>query len=193
VRLAQEAALGCVCAIVRLDAHLLAVLEPEGADVDGVGERVLAARIYPAVIADDIAAGVSAHVLGPRDAAAEHLHRERLDLVLHPQCERGGRFAGELGQPDVGSGDLGDGECVFPSAAVGPNVVGDRLCDDVGRAEYQSALVGVAPERCKPCVKEPGRRIFQGYGCKRRKTLRHQAEPENRKHGRQQQHCENGA
>ncbi len=82
---AQEAAFGRVALIVGDDAHLFAVLEPEGADVDGIGERVLAAHVDPALIADDVAARIGAHVLYPGDAAAEHLVGERLHAVLHPQ------------------------------------------------------------------------------------------------------------
>jgi hypothetical protein len=139
---------------------------------------MLAARVHPAAVADDVAARVGAHILHPGDPAAEHLHGQRLHVIFHPQCEGGGALTGQLLETDLRSPHLGDTHRVRPPAAVWLNPVGNWRRHNVRGAQHVATQGRVVPQGGEARIEEPARRIFKRDRCERRIALRHQAEPE---------------
>jgi hypothetical protein len=67
----QEGVLGPVAFVIFGDCDDAPVRQLEAGNVDGVGERMLAAQVRSLAVADHVAAGVGAHVFEPGYASSK--------------------------------------------------------------------------------------------------------------------------
>ena len=128
------------------DADRASVGENKGVDINGVGAGVLTAERRDGGFADNISAGVDAHVLHAFDVRVQILPCRRLHLMREPHRQRRRHFAADLVDAQVRAACVRDVDSVAPSAAFFKRRIGNRRCANQRRGERRFALADVVSQ-----------------------------------------------
>ena len=161
--------------------------QSEAADIGGVGGGMLTAHVPPKQIAGNVAAGIAAVALDGSHLLAEHFLGQRLHLVLEPQGQGHGCFAGELVEPGAHAGRRNEANAIVPAAAVLDGTVGNGLRLDIGRLERARADLGIVPDAGQAPIDRPGAWPCEVDERQRIEGRRHQALPEQDRRARRDQ------
>src|SRR5215472_5872976 len=129
----QKARFRALAAPLPAYGDVMPVCQREAADINGIGDGVLAAPVLPKLGADDVAAGVGAEALQRHDALAKKVLCHLLQVVFQPQRQRGCCLAGDLVERSAHASRIAHAYGVGPAATLAHSIVGDGLCIDVRR------------------------------------------------------------
>jgi len=174
------------------DADRAPVGEGEAFDVDGVGGRVLAAKGFERRAAEDVAAGINAHVTHAFDVRFQIVGGGWTDFMGQPHGESGRHPARDLIGREFDASGRAHPDAVLPSAAFGNGLVGDGRGVDQRRGDNGGAVTSVGVERCEPEIKKPTCWLVEVQRCERAEALGHETQPQgrsepSREHGEERQ------
>src|SRR5215467_1198272 len=171
----QKARFRALAAPLPAYGDVMPVCQREAADINGIGDGVLAAPVLPELGANDVAAGVGAEALHRHDALAKGVLRRLLHVVGQPQRERGCGLAGDLVEAGAHALRAAHADGIGPAATVLQGTIGDGLYLDVRSDKNAPTQLRIVLHRREPPVRERRAWLSEVDGGQRVQIPGHQA------------------